>query len=41
MQVGLRFHFDPEKKYRSDGTVKRIRDLKELPELIAQIPIVS
>jgi putative hydrolase of the HAD superfamily len=34
-------HFDPEKKYRSDGTVKRIRDLKELPELIAQIPIVS
>ncbi len=32
-------HFDPQKRYRSDGTVSRIRDLSELPDLIEQFPI--
>jgi putative hydrolase of the HAD superfamily len=34
-------HFDPERKFKKEGTVPRIRDLSELPEVISMLPIVS
>lgn len=34
-------HFDPERKYKKERNVPRIRELNELPELISLLPIVS
>lgn len=34
-------HFDPERKFKKEGNVPRIRDLSELPEVISMLPIVG
>lgn len=34
-------HFDPEHKFKKERTVKRIRDLSEVPEVVNMLPIVG